>query len=214
MKTKVYRPEDPVALWKTHLRGHIPNASLGYVARCMSLHSIFLNITKPRKSKYGDYRPAARGAGVHKISVNGDLAPERFLWTLVHELAHLFAHINYGPKIKSHGEEWKYCFHKLMQPLLRKEVFPAEILPVLRRHLASAKATSCTDMALNRAFLSIEGIDVKLLSDLPHGVTFQLENGKRFVKGEKQRTRFMCKEIGSRKRYLVHEAAEVEVLDA
>jgi SprT protein len=213
MKTKVYRPEDPVALWKAHLKGHVPNSALGYVARCMSLHSIFLNITKPRKSKYGDYRPATRNTE-HKISVNGDLSPERFLWTLVHELAHLFAHINYGPKIKSHGEEWKYCFHKLMQPLLRKEVFPVQILPVLRKHLTSAKATGCTDMELNRAFLSIEGIDVKLLSDIPHGVIFQLENGKRFVKGDKQRTRFMCKEIGSSKRYLVHEAAEVELLDA
>jgi len=213
MKTQVSPVDDTVRQWKEHLRGHIPNASLGYVARCMAMHSIHLTITRPRKSKYGDYRPATRGT-VHKISVNGDLAPERFLWTLVHELAHLFTQVHYGHRVKSHGDQWQYCFHKLMQPLLRKEVFPIEVLPVLRKHLTAAKATCGTDMELNRAFLSIEGHDVVLLSDLPDGVLFQLENGKQFMKGEKRRTRFMCKELGSRKRYLVHEAAEVELLEA
>lgn len=213
MTTKLAPAKTAEDQWRDKLRPFVPRPSLGYVARCMSRHAIALKVTPHRKTKYGDYRPSRHYREPHQISVNGDLMPERFLWTLIHELAHLFTHIHFGPEVKSHGHEWRHCFNKLMQPLLREEVFPKEILPILSKHLHSAKATSCSDLELHRAFLTIEGHIITLLTDLPIGALFQSEDGRHFVKLEKRRTRYLCKEMGTRKKFLVHGGAEVTHLD-
>jgi SprT protein len=41
-----------------------------------------------------------------------------------------------------------------------------------------------------------------VLSDLPEGSTFQL-NGRYFKKGKLRRTRILCKEVNSKRQYLV-----------
>ena len=54
-----------------------------------------LKITRPRKSKLGDFRPPKPGKR-SSITMNEDLGPYQFLTTFVHELAHLIIWEKYG----------------------------------------------------------------------------------------------------------------------
>ena len=47
-------------------------------------------ISRPRKSKLGDFRPPRLGQ-IARITMNADLGPFQFLTTLTHEIAHLIA---------------------------------------------------------------------------------------------------------------------------
>jgi small nuclear ribonucleoprotein (snRNP)-like protein len=52
-----------------------------------------------------------------------------------------------------------------------------------------------------------------ILNDIPKGTKFTLKNGMMFVKGEKLRKRYQCKELISGKNYTVHGFAEIQILD-
>ena len=87
---------------------------------------IYLKIVNERQSRHGDYQRLPNGQ--HKITINANLNKYRFLMTLIHEIAHLVAIEKYGRQIKPHGNEWKLTYQGLMQPFLRPEIFPTELL--------------------------------------------------------------------------------------
>ena len=194
--------------WQRVLTDRIPMAATEYVSQIMRKFDLEFHLSPPRSSKLGHYRIAFDGKP-QSISINRDLSTERFLLTLVHELAHLVCHQEFGRRIKPHGQEWKRTFQTLMTPLLCEEVFSSGILPHVVRHLNSPKATSCVDKELHIAFERMEGKEYITLDDLDVGVEFQLNTGRRFIKGEKKRTRYLCPEVPSGKKYLIHGAAPV-----
>jgi hypothetical protein len=199
--------------WQKALIGRIPNAALEYVAQLMRTFKMELHLSSPRVSKLGHYRVAHQGKP-QSISINRDLSQERFLLTLVHELAHLVCHNEFGRHIKPHGSEWKRTFQTLMTPLLCEPVFSAAILPHVIRHLNTPKATSCVDKELHMAFERMEGKEYITLDDIETGTEFTVRKGRRFVKGERKRTRYLCAEIPSGKGYLIHGSAEVTPANA
>ena len=88
-------------------------------------------------------RMAGRARGTRRIEINADLAelyPEQLRDTVLHELAHLLVHMNYGhrqPRCKPHGPEWQDMMeilgvepevcHRMHQPDLkvrRHNTFP------------------------------------------------------------------------------------------
>jgi hypothetical protein len=88
--------------------------------------------------------------------------------------------------------------------MVSAEFFPDAILIPLRSHMQNPKASSFADTVLTkalRAFDTNSNADI-ILSDLPEGSTFQL-NGRYFKKGKLRRTRILCKEVQSRRQYLV-----------
>lgn len=202
------RSPEAHAYWKAALGARIPEAALPYVAQLMSTAELELHISRPRATKLGHYRAPQRGQP-QCISINIDLSPERFLLTLVHELAHLFTHQEYARGVKPHGPEWKRCFQQLMTPLLCEEVFNKEILPYLIAHLNSPKASSCADPALYRKFEELEGIESITVADLAMGDVFSIANGRSFERGEKKRTRYLCYELPGRRAYLINGATSI-----
>lgn len=194
------------------LSSKVPHSSLEYCVGLWQKKKFNFTITRERKSKLGDFR-WRRNQALQTITINGNLNPYQFLLTYIHEVAHLFTFIRFGLDIPPHGQEWKEEFRALMSPLLRKEVFPQDLLIPLSRHMKNPKATSAGDLFLTKELSkynqNMSGIEKSFLSDLKPESIFEL-NGRRFKKKETRRTRVLCEEIPSGKRYLISQLAQVE----
>ncbi|MFN4298124.1 MAG: SprT-like domain-containing protein [Thermaurantimonas sp.] len=144
-------PVGSPSLW-VPLAKYLPDKAYHYVEGLLNQHTIFLKITKPKRSRAGLYFFDEK-RGRHAIYINGNLDKYNFLITLIHEYAHLVARSRYGKAIKPHGPEWKSTFRELMKPLLHTDIFPPAIITYLRSHMANPAATHFRDKAL------IEAID-------------------------------------------------------
>ena len=188
---------------------YIPSAARNYCLSVVRDNQVHVKITAQRITRHGDYKQLADGS--HRITLNASQNPYRFLITLIHELAHLQAFEGYGRGIKPHGKEWKQTFTYLMLPLLRPQVFPNELLPILARHFRNPKASSSTDSSLAVALKTYDPpSDKSLVAELSEGSAFKLYNGKLFKRGKKRVKRIECHEIGSGRVYLFQPHAEVE----
>lgn len=188
----------------TILRTHIPETAVPYCYRLWEETPFQLKITKSRQTKVGDFT-CKKSEGNPRITLNHDLNSYLFLTTYIHEVAHLRVFLSYGNRVDPHGEEWKHVFQQLLQPMLLEEsVFPEEILHELRRHMINPKASSFSDSSLTQVFrkYDLNGASQMIVGELPQGSTFKL-NGKYFQKGTLKRTRVLCKEVQSKKLYLV-----------
>ncbi|MFN5762021.1 MAG: sprT domain-containing protein, partial [Sphingobacteriales bacterium] len=76
------------------LRSFLPEGTFEKLSTYIHEHNIHLTITRARTSVLGDYRNAVQGKN-HRISVNGNLNKFAFLYTLIHEIAHLLTFTTY-----------------------------------------------------------------------------------------------------------------------
>ena len=190
---------------------YIPENAVNLYLKWQNQHPHQLLISRPRKTKLGDYRPPYGKRQYHKISVNANLNQYEFLLTLTHEVAHLFTHIKYGKLAAPHGVEWKQIYKKLLEDAITANCFPQSVLPVLKKHCSQPKASSCVDVDLYKALrqFSKQKNKLPLVEDIETGKKFMLKGGKRFVKGILMRKRYQCEEIGTGKIYAVSPIAEV-----
>ena len=199
------------------LEAYIPTQSLTYVAELLRSNVIQLRISRPRKGKLGDYRPPRKGE-IHKISVNSNLNKYSFLVTLLHEIAHAICWEVYKNKVKPHGVEWKNLYSDILHQAVELNAFPKELAPTILRHANNPKAGVAGDIPLERALMQYNQHEnthtTTLLADLDIGVNFMLlQNNRHFKTIAKQRTRFKCKELSSRKIYLISGAAKVMLIE-
>ena len=197
---------------KTHLYKYIPEHSVDYCHQLWLEHNFRFVIKKKRKTKLGDYRydPKLKR---HSISVNNDLNPYSFLITYLHEVAHLIAFKKYGRKAAPHGQEWKNAFKMIMLPVLNDKVFPEDVLRKAASYLKNPKASSCNDHALTKVLSKYDKKqDGVILEELPLGQSFTL-GSRKFKKDVLRRTRFLCEEIESGKKYLVSKSALVQIIE-
>ncbi len=191
------------------LRKYIPERAVDPCLELIRAHGVHLKVVNQRVTRHGDYRIMPDGS--HQITVNASANPYRFLITLVHEIAHLIAFEQFGRRIKPHGKEWKRTFQYLMLPLLRPEVFPSHLLPLLAKHFKNPKASSSTDAQLSIALMQYDTPNHKTcIFELPQGSIFTLHNGRRFKKGPKRIKRYECIEVATGRVYLFQPNAEVE----
>jgi len=182
---------------------HVPQESLSYCFDLWKESPFLLKITKTRQSKVGDF-VSRRGDPLQQITLNHDLNPYLFLLTYIHEVAHLRVYLRKGNGVEPHGEEWKNEFKQLMHPILQKTVFPDEILHVLLKHMSNPKASSFADAELTRSLRLFDKnvSQFASLSDLPEGSVFQFQN-RYFKKGKLKRTRILCREVNTKRNYLI-----------
>jgi hypothetical protein len=190
----------------------IPTDAHAMVETILANDNLIVKIKNERKTKHGDYRQLPNGK--HQITINSNLNRYRFLITLIHEIAHFESYNKFGRFIKPHGKEWKMTFQHLMLPLLRPNVFPLELLPLLAKHFKNPKASSDTDAQLALALKQFdERNDMTYVFEVPLKQTFKLYNGRVFIRGEKRRKRYECVEVNSGKLYLFNPNAEVELVE-
>lgn len=193
---------------------HVPENSLSILQKWFNQVDFVLKTPKKRTTKFGDFKVDTR-LNNPQISVNADLNEYAFLITLTHEFAHLLVWKQHQHSVKAHGEEWKNEFRLLMNVLLQKSVFPDDIFVPLYKHMQNPSASSARDVDLIKALKKYdEESDVVHLSDLPEGSKFSVNQKKIFIKGTKQRTRYLCEEIHSHKKYLIHGIAEVQLIES
>ncbi len=195
------------------LKNYVPQESLHTLEKWFNQRPFELRIPKKRTTKFGDFRASTNDLP-NRISVNSNLNKYAFLITLTHEFAHLLVWLQHKHKVKAHGLEWKTEFTTLMNVLLSKEIFPEHLKIVLQKHLKNPPASSARDINLiNELKKYDEPTTTIQLIEIPEGTTFVLNNKRIFIKGKKRRTRYLCKEITSKKEYLIHGVAEVELTD-
>ncbi len=196
------------------LKNHVPSGALEYCILLYQKHQFKLKITSNRRSKTGDYKHIPK-KDTHHISVNGSLSIYAFLITYIHEVAHLHTFLMHGNRIKPHGWEWKSTFQKLMLPILNPGVFPDDMLKVLARHLKNPKASTHSDPLLVqalRAHSTKNEDNLQTLISLIPGEKF-LFNKKQFTRLEKKRTRVLCEEVLTGKKYLISGIALVKPIN-
>ncbi len=191
------------------LEKHLPAPALLYCFQLWEQHPFDFKLRKRRISKVGDF--SCRPGKSPCITINNDSQPYLFLITYIHEVAHLRVHQMHGWRPVSHGKEWKTTFQQIMEPMMRQEVFPAELLKILQKHMANPKASSFSDSALTRSLRQHDENQkaVTLLSEIPEGSTFSI-HGRWFKKGPLKRTRVLCHEIKTRRNFLVPADAPIE----
>lgn len=196
------------------LKNYLPDGSFDEVCHYLMYYKVQLTITRERKSVLGDYRNSYQNKN-HRISVNGNLNPYSFLITLLHELAHLFTFERYGHRVLAHGQEWKNEFSKVLAQFLAKHIFPADIQRTLIKTLQNPAASSCADTALLRVLHQYDKKKdgITLIETLPEGAQFTIKGGRIFIKEERIRKRFKCKELATGKIYLFSPVYEVQAID-
>lgn len=192
------------------LSKYIPQQAGAYLFLLFETYPVYFKIVPPRKSKLGDFRISAN-LKKPQITVNGDLNQYAFLVTTIHEFAHLKTWMEHKNNAKPHGSEWKRNFIELMHPLIEMGFFPKDIEVALMHSFTNMKATSCTDIQLNRALSNYDALkeDELFLEKLPNNAKFVLNN-RTYLKKELRRTRFLCEDLKSNKQYLIHKLAKVE----
>lgn len=199
----------PLAEIERLLNAYLPNPAVAYCTHLWKKIPFTLRVVHGRTTKAGDF--SVRN-GQCRITVNNDLNPYLFLITLVHEVAHAAVYRRFGNRTEPHGPEWKTSFRELMQPLLTPEVFPEDLLTPLKRHLQNPPSSTFADAGLTRCLRQFDAKPdgLVLLADLPERSLFQLQS-RWFMKGPARRTRYACRDIQSKKIYLVPGQALVRV---
>ncbi len=196
---------------RMQLKPYLPAGYEDMVTELLLKYPVKFTISKPRSTKLGDYRAPFGGSKHHEISVNGNSNPYQFLVTTLHEFAHLETFVQFGNRVKPHGEEWKANFRKLLWPAIDLGLLPKELEVALMKSVTNLKAATCSDVNLSRilrAFDEPKGDEV-VLESLAKNSTFVLQ-GREFVKGEKRRTRFLCTEVSTKRQFVINSLAFVK----
>lgn len=193
------------------LEKHLPAPTVAYCIDLWQKQPFSFKISRTRSSCFGNY---IFRDGQHKITINHDLNQYAFLVTYIHEIAHQRAWLNKGRKrIEPHGKEWKKSFQDLMQPLLSEEHLPKKLLLPLSAYMQNPAASSVSFAPLAEALRSFDaGEQVGVsLADLTDNQWFEFR-GTIFQKIEKRRTRVLCLEKQSKRRYTILASAIVNPL--
>lgn len=194
------------------LEQFLPPNTFQMVTPYFEQYTIHLTLTRERKTVLGDYREPTASKPYHRITVNANLNPYNFLITLIHEMAHMITHSHFDRAAAAHGKEWKTQFRHMLMPFIGKKVFPKDIEQALIKYMHNPSASTCTDHGLYKALYKydIQKPNHYLVCDLEPGHWFQIEDGRVFEKIEHLRTRSMCKEVGTRKKYFFPGIYEVK----
>lgn len=193
------------------LSGYLPEGTFEKVLKYLVQYHVELTITRKRHSVLGDYRLPYQSEG-HRITINGDLNKYAFLLTLLHELAHLMAYVNYGTRIAPHGKEWKHTFSKILAGYTDKGFLPDDIEKAIKKYMRDPAARSCVDEDLIRV-LKKHDPPVNghcFIEELEEGEWFKAQDNRIYSRGKKIRKRYECTDIGNRKKYLFSPVYEVK----
>lgn len=202
--------------YKQILGRYLPPEAVGPVYDFMQQHRVYLHITRERRSKLGDYRwPQPRHPG-HEISVNGNLNPYLFLLVLLHEMGHLGTYVRHGSAVQPHGHEWQEEYRRLLAAFAG--CFPADALPLLNAYTSRVPLCRAAGRRLEELLRRYDAgyapSHNPTLDQLAPGTHFRLlrQPERQFRALERRRTRWLCEELSSGSKFLVHGSAEVEVL--
>ena len=192
------------------LQPYLPIGSLNFIEQWIKDYPLTMKITRNRQTKLGDYRKNV-ALKRNQITINGDLNPNAFFFVFTHEIAHMHVYNQYTyNQVLPHGKEWKKIFGQLLVESL--SIYPQELQPYILKHAKSPKASVGADPNISKFILDEIKLNENFLEDLESGTYFKL--GKKiFKKGEKIKLRYVCCEMLTNKKYLIHSTAIVEKIN-
>ena len=166
-------------------------------------NDFYFKISKKRCSKYGDFKPSLNGRAT--ITVNNDLDKDHFLVTFLHE----YAHFNVWKKIKNlqnpHGELWKLEFYKLLYEFHQLNGFSNGIgEKLLKTFIKRNNSITFSKNKMSEILSRNISEDVQFLKDCNLEEKFFDSKGNAFEIIEKRRTRFLCRNIKTKRLFLIH----------
>ncbi len=195
------------------LEKYLPENAVGPVHDLIEKHYVNLYIVRKRKSKLGDFRPPQNGKP-QRITVNHDLNSYAFLITFLHELTHQKVWANHKNKVKPHGIEWQKEYQQLLQPFLKPDIFPPEILEKLKPENRKIFASSNADVSLSRQLKKFDtDRDTLTVADLPDNAIFRLIDGRTFRKLHLRHKNYLCLQLHNNRKYVFNPMAEVFAVD-
>ena len=195
---------------------HVPQLAYAYCKQLHQQYKFDFSLSRPRRSRLGDF--TTKQGFTPRITVNVNLNPYNFLITYIHEVAHCVVYRQYKGILKRrvapHGIEWKREFGKLLVPVMNEEIFPVDILKPLLKYAQNPKASTGADQILYNAIKkyddqSLQANKIALLH-LIEGTNFVFQN-RLFTRGSLRRTRVLCTDKVSQRRYTIPAHALVEV---
>lgn len=190
----------------------IPAPALEYCRQLHRQHNFKLIITPPRRTRLGCFsvRPPMQPV----IRMNNDLNPFNFLITYLHEVAHCKVYMTSKKRVAPHGVEWKSSFRDLLMPVLTPLVFPDDVLRLLSRHAMNPSAATGSDAQLYATLKKYDLTTDQKTSKIPllhvkEGEDFVFQT-RVFIKGSLRRTRVMCTEKSSSRRFTIPSHVLVE----
>lgn len=162
-------------------------------------------VKKERLSKHGDYR-FYNATKKHQITINGNLEEQAFLFVLIHEIAHRICFEKFKRKAQPHGKEWKQIFKELLLKALDKNIFTLELTPFIHEFAQAPKSVVKINSKLHSLLFKQQ--NHLSIDDAELGDVF-LFRKKYYVKVDKKRTRFLCKEMKSGKLYLFNASTPI-----
>lgn len=191
---------------------YLPYGSLPYISSLIQNEGLRIRITKQRKSKYGDFKPAM-GKGLHQITINGSLNSYHFFITLIHEIAHLKTWNKHKGRVNPHGKEWKSEFGSFLLASINEKFFPEDIKKAIIGHLKSIKSSTSRDINLIKALRKYDNETSITIMDIKDGDLFKIEDGRIFERGAKRRTRYECKCLKTNKTYLFNAQYQIFLIE-
>ena len=193
---------------------HVPENAVHYCLDLWTAIPFHFKVTRKRSTKLGDYRYDPRRKS-HSITVNVDLNQYSFLITYIHEIAHLLNTERHGRKVPPHGVAWKGCFKELMRPVMTDLIFPHDVLLALQKHMNNPKASTYADSRLVKALRKYDEHEIGLmtLGELKEGDLFEF-NKRMYTYLHIRRTRVMCQESESNRKYLISKMAMIRYLES
>lgn len=191
------------------LISHIPKDAIIYIEKWLNPYWFHMVIKKPRSSKLGDYKVPIEGKP-HIITVNSGMSKSLCFLTLTHEIAHLKAFDIYSKRILPHGKEWKKIFSEMIFESI--DVYEEELKLLLADYMLNPKASFYADRKLSEYFIKKQNPNALLLKDLKLNTLFKINN-KCFYKSKKSKTRYICIEKNTGRKYLIAENAPVTEID-
>ena len=199
---------------KVSLQLYIPQAALAYCEHLYQTNNFDFFLSRPRRTRLGDF--TIKPGITPRITVNVNLNPYNFLITYLHELAHYVVYNTrkgLKKRVAPHGIEWKTAFNALLQPVMNEQVFPEDVLKPLMIYAQNPKASTGADQILDNSLKKYDDPSISLnktaLIHLDEGTVFVFHN-RLFVRGSVRRTRVLCTEKVSQRRYTIPAHALVE----
>lgn len=182
------------------LSKHVPKEAVGYCLKLWQDYQFDFVVSRPRNSKLGDFR--WESGKRERISVNGNINQYSFLITYLHEIAHLEVYRDYKRRQPAHGKAWKTHFQKLLIPVMQESIFPVSILRPLVQYSQNPTASTATFPPLIQALHQIDQPqNLVMVKQLEEGCVF-IHQEKSYIRGELRRTRVMCTQEKTQKKYL------------
>jgi len=186
-------------------RDSLTDEAMMIFSEILNGHTLLIKHVRKRNTKLGDFKSFGNKR-TPEITINRQLSQDALTFILAHEISHYLAFCNRTKSTKPHGPVWQKIFGDCLSRLVQQACFSKEFEQDILNFSQHPKATISRKSPLHRMLFQPADSNETLieLEKLAEGVIFSIPDTKRvYIKGNKRRTRYICKRTDNNRQYLV-----------